>query len=197
MKILLSGAQGTGKSTIVHQLKNRPDTAGLEIIDSMSKIFLTDSKDIQVDYENKDYIDFQTKITIHHLDNMINKDNYICSRSIADSYAYMTYARRNIHDMENYDILEALLDITEVSRKIQSTHNDVYNIYVPIMFDLSQDNNENRLVDKEYQEKIDSLIKFYYTSNKIDFLELKSLGIEDRIQEILHYINTPKEQGQK
>jgi len=184
MKIFFSGAQGTGKSTLVYEIaKLLPE---LTVEDSMSKIFM-DTKEIQTDFNNDRFLDFQTKITLYHLNNMINVDNVICSRSTADSYAYMMYAYQHSNNDNVKSLLSSLLDVVEQCNLIQKNQGGVLNIYVPIMFEISDGGNSLRNTDKQYQQDIDSLLA-NYTSEGYNFYTVKSLSIEDRVKEIMGVI---------
>lgn len=183
MRIFFSGAQGTGKSTLVHEIsKLLPD---LTVEDSMSKIFMN-NKDIQTDFNSDGFLEFQTKITLYHLNNMINVNNIICSRSTADSYAYMMYAYQRSTNKNVKSLLSSLLDIVEQCNLIQKNYK-VLNIYVPVMFDISDGGNSLRNTDRQYQLDIDSLLS-NYVSDGYKFYTVKSLSIEDRVQEVMGVI---------
>lgn len=183
MRIFFSGSQGTGKSTLVTGLKEL--LPSLKVEDSMSKIFM-DNIDIQTDFNEDAFLEFQTKITIYHLNNMINTDDIICSRSTADSYAYMTYALEHSTNNKVKEILRNLLSIVEQCNEIQSNQK-VLNIYVPIMFGISNDGNKLRNTDEQYQKDIDTLIA-NYKSDYYDFYTIKSLSVQDRLAEIMEII---------
>ena len=182
MKILLNGAQGTGKSSIVkHYYTN------LSKIDSISKIFMS-NKEIQTDINNIDFIDFEYKITLYHLNNIINVDKFICSRGLADSYAYITYAYENSNNFNVKLAMSELLLLLEryiyIAKKMNIKH-----IYVPIKFKINQSNNNLRVVDEQYQIDIDSRIQKFFEEYKIDYRELNSISIDERIEEIMNYAN--------
>ena len=181
MKILLSGAQGTGKSTLAKLLVKEYN---LTLIDSMSKKFMI-NPNVQLDINDEiNYLEFQTKITLHHLDNIVNKDNFVCSRSIADSYAYLIYAHRHTDNIKVRSTCKNFLRVVKTCTEIQKKQKDVFNIYVPIMFDINSGGNSLRVIDKNYQIFIDDLIESYYIKNNIEYYKLKSTDIDSRITEI-------------
>ena len=81
MRIFITGAQGTGKSTLVKRLEE--ELPSLHTHDSMSREFM-DFKDEQFGE------DFQYKISLYCLDMYVNDHDFISSRSYFDSIAYPT-----------------------------------------------------------------------------------------------------------
>ena len=185
MRIMFTGAQGTGKSTLVYKLKKiYPE---LDVIDSMSSLFLnSENKEIQTSIDEDGYIDFQNKITFYHMNNMVNKDNYICSRAIADSYAFLTYA---YWYSKNKKVINYCGSFREVILNTD-TPEDTMIFYLPIKFKISQEGNSNRATSREYQEEIDTLIQEYFKVKPFkNFHEVKSNSIEGRVKEIRRIID--------
>lgn len=149
MKIFLCGAQGTGKSTLVTSL---PADYGLEIKDSFSKRFLDKNPDIQ-NSSNVNYDEFQDKILLYCLNQYVNDKDFISSRSIIDSFAYL-----NACDSKNKIQLSNILNHY---REYVLGEDDIY-IYLPIEFPISKGNNENRNTDFEYQLRVDEQMQTYF-----------------------------------
>lgn len=149
MRIFLCGAQGVGKSTLVTSL---PPEMGLEIKDSFSRQFLEKNPDIQ-NSSNIEYDEFQDKILLFCLTQYVNDKNFISSRSIIDSYAYLAAC-------ESKDQV-ILSNILNHYRDYVVTDQDIY-IYLPIEFTISKGNNDMRNTDTEYQLRVDEQIRRYF-----------------------------------
>jgi GTPase SAR1 family protein len=156
MRVFLCGAQGTGKSTLVMSLPHR---FFLEKKDSFSKKFLT--KDSSAQRSTSDnFEEFQDKILLHCLAEYVGGTNFIASRSIIDSLAYL-----EVNKAKKRKVLTAMI---ENYKKYLLTENDIY-IYLPIEFELTKDGNSVRDTDIEYQQKVDESIRR-------NFYKLKALN---------------------
>ena len=184
MKIFLCGAQGTGKSTLVTSL---PLEFGLEIKDSFSKAFLEKNPDIQ-NSSNINYDDFQDKILLYCLSQYVNDKNFISSRSIIDSFAYLAAC-----ESKNGIILNNILNHY---RDYVLTADDIY-IYLPIEFPISKGNNEMRNTDNEYQLRVDEQIQKYFKKLRkmesgAQFYTLSG-SRESRLEQLIEIINKKRE----
>ena len=115
---------------------------------------------------------------------MINKNNYICSRSVADSYAYIKYAIQNTKQDYIRDMLLPLKLTAIGAGEVQHNQDNIINVYVPITFKLTTDGNHLRVTDEKYQQRIDTLIVEYYERYNIPYYTLTSKSLEDRIEEL-------------
>ena len=150
MRIFITGAQGTGKSTLVKRLEE--ELPSLHTHDSMSREFM--------DYKDEQFgEDFQYKISLYCLDMYVNDHDFISSRSYFDSIAYPSMN-------EKYN---GIVDMVRLYKKYLFQDDCIY-FYLPIEFNISSDGNDLRCVDKEYQRKIDNLIR----------LEIASLSKEEQ-----------------
>lgn len=180
MRVFLCGAQGTGKSTLVNLLPIK--ILGLEKKDSFSRPFLAKNPDVQLAGKSG-HDEFQDKILLHCLTQYVNDKDFISSRSIIDSYAYI-----NTNDCKHKVML---LNILSHYRDYLLTKDDIY-IYLPIEFEITDGNNSTRNLDKLYQAGVDKKMKEY-------FERLKGLGsgsqfytltgtIESRLEELTNII---------
>lgn len=179
MRIFLCGAQGTGKSTLVLGL---PNEYGLKKKDSFSREFLDKDPTIQTRM-SEGYKEFQDKIVLYCLDEYVNDDDFISSRSIIDTLAYL---RANKAD--------ATIPLTNMINHFSEyimTENDIY-IYLPIEFPLSNHGNKTRDTDKEYQVEVDSNMYHYFKrfrglDSKAQFIEING-SIESRLKQLINII---------
>lgn len=153
MRIFLCGAQGVGKSTLVNSVQ---EGFQLEKKDSYSRKFLTENPEIQ-NGGHVDYNEFQDKILLYCLNQYVNDKNFISSRSIIDSFAYL-----HVCDSENKVILTNLIN----HYKDYLTTKDCVYIYIPIEFEISDGGNELRNTDLEYQIKTDQQIQRHFEKLK-------------------------------
>ena len=153
MRVFLCGAQGVGKSTLVTSL---PSEFGLEIKDSFSRKFLEKNPDIQ-NSTNVDFNEFQDKILLYCLDQYVNDKDFISSRSIIDSYAYLSVCKPE-EDVMLKNILGHYMDYV--------TTEDCIYIYIPIEFQISGGNNDLRNTDSEYQRNIDQQMQKFFNKLK-------------------------------
>ena len=172
MRVFLCGAQGTGKSTLTLKLK----PLMLEKRDSFSKSFLDNDSSIQRSTSEK-YREFQDKILLYCLNEYVNSNNFIASRSIIDSFAYLTVNKADA-EVQLKNLLYHYSDYL-------FREDDIY-VYLPIEFEVSKDNNSNRDIDLQYQRDIDKQISKYFnkfrtTYPKATFITLTG-DVESRLR---------------
>ena len=177
MRIFFTGAQGTGKSTLVKELaKRHPE---LTVHDSMSKIFMKGDKNNQLTP------DFQKRISLYCLNLYVNDRDFISSRSYFDSIAYPTYyVHQNIDN-------QIILDMVRLYEDLMFEDDCIY-FYLPIEFEISEGNNLLRITDKEYQRGIDEIIK-----DEIEYINTVYPGkvitlhgsVEERLREIENHLS--------
>jgi adenylate kinase family enzyme len=177
MRIFLCGAQGTGKSTLVMNVETE-----LERKDSFSKEFLKQDETIQRSDSEK-FNEFQDKILLRCLSEYVCSDNFIASRSIVDSYAYLT-----VNKAEHKVMLKNMLSHYKDYLMLKGD----YYIYLPIEFDISKDGNENRNIDVQYQMDIDKSIYKYFNKLKAQkspatFIELRGT-VSERLEKLVQII---------
>ena len=178
MRIFLTGAQGTGKSTLVKELL--PFMFLLEKKDSFSKEFLDDDSSIQRSSSEK-YNEFQDKILLYCLSEYTNSNNFIASRSIIDSFAYLT-----VNEAEKRVFLKNML---YHYAEYLFREDDIY-VYLPIEFRVSEDNNRNRDTDREYQSRIDTSIKAYFNTFKKTYPKATFLVLTGTVKERLEVLES-------
>lgn len=170
MRIFLTGAQGTGKSTLVKQLAEL--LPNHELHDSMSREFMKGDKNVQFTSE------FQKQISLYCLNLYVNKRDIICSRSYFDSIAYPKHANEYpeiINMVENYRDL--------------MFQDDCYYFYLPIEFEISDGGNDLRVTDKQYQKEIDQIIQEEIKKIGSDRVFTITGSIGERINKIIKILH--------
>lgn len=137
MRVFLTGAQGTGKSTIVNKISEEYD---IHRFDSMSRNFMKKKDDQFTNY-------FQKRISLYCLNLYVNENDFICSRSFFDSIAYPAHSKDD--------------KIVEMVRLYEDMlfEDDCIYFYIPIEFEISNGGNNLRAIDKDYQHEIDEEIR--------------------------------------
>lgn len=170
MRIFFTGAQGTGKSTLVYELHRMYPQ--LKMYDSMSRKFMEGKKDVQFTE------DFQKKISLYCLDFYVNDRDFICSRSYFDSIAY---------PMHGNDI-----DIVNMVRLYQKYmfEDDCLYFYLPIEFQLSNGGNNLRVTDEKYQHEIDQILRAEIERVNYDKLFTLTGSIEERTKDMQRIVES-------
>jgi len=184
MRIFLCGAQGVGKSTLVTSI---PEELGLEIKDSYSRKFLEKNPDIQ-NSANPDYNEFQDKILLYCLNQYVNDKNFISSRSIIDSFAYL-----KVCGSDNEVILSNLIN----HYRDYLTAEDCIYIYIPIEFKISEGGNDLRNTDSQYQLNVDTAMQKYFNGIKkyskgAQFHTITG-SREERLEQLINIIKAKKD----
>lgn len=173
MRIFLTGAQGTGKSTLVNCISEVFPT--LKKRDSMSKKFMNDIEDQTTD-------DFQKKISLYCLNMYVNGRNFISSRSYFDSIAYPT-----VNDKVKW---EKLIEMNR-SYKSYMFQDDCYYFYLPIEFRISNRGNNLRLVDPFYQKKVDTIIRNEINHTDFEHIYTITGNVDERLHKIISILFSP------
>lgn len=172
MKIILVGAQGTGKSTICSRLSKELD---IELVDSISSRFIKD-KSLFDNLYSIEYKNFQAKLFSYASDIYLNKESFISSRGFADSYAYLLHTYNKTSDMTYY----YLSVVSEIFERSLQTQEDYHLFYTPIEFELENSNNIFRSQDIDFQREVDEYIRVFLKKSDIKYTKISG-GIEDRL----------------
>lgn len=173
MKISISAAQGTGKTTLMNALRE----------ESMLKdnVFITEivrsliSQGIKIN-KGADH-DSQCRILEEHYKNTLRYDNFITDRSALDAFVYATwdYLKGN-YTYEQHKVHESMfLDTVGMYDKF---------FYIPIEFEMSEDG--VRDTDKQYQKEIADLYIKIANKYNIPFIGLTGT-VNQRVKKFIEY----------
>ena len=180
MKIFLTGAQGTGKSTVNYELIKLKQFDFYVQMDSVTSKFAKSKNDLKSPDSLKK---FQTEFSLYCFQKYISDINLISSRNFSDIYAYSKYQYMKYGDTR-YKL------ISDLSINLCDDLKDFKMIYFPIMFDLESTKLRSSNVD--FQREIDSLIREFFEITKIRYHKLESIDVNDRVSEILEYVGKSK-----
>lgn len=153
MKIILTGAQGTGKTTVLDAVFNDSDIDTSQITKISEVIRDLAKNDKSVKY-NENGTEESQKLFFDTYEDLFNKNNnYISDRGLIDVVAYTKWLlKHNKVSMEFYKNLYGRW----IRFCDQAANLGIVYLYVPIQFDAVQDG--FRSTDKEYREYIDKTI---------------------------------------
>lgn len=153
MKIILTGAQGTGKTTVLDAVFNDSDIDTSQITKISEVIRDLAKNDSSVKY-NENGTEESQKLFFDTYEDLFNKNNnYISDRGLIDVVAYTKWLlEHNKVSMEFYKNLYGRW----IRFCDQAANLGIVYLYVPIQFDAVQDG--FRSTDKEYREYIDKTI---------------------------------------
>lgn len=171
MKVIFTGAQGTGKTTILNHFKEKGYNVITEVVRNLSKegVKINEMGDV----------DGQRKIFDTYLDKFNNTEDYISDRGLTDVISYSIYLMDINGDNKEYDDL-VKAQINDLL-KFTNNNNDILYFYFPIEFPLDDDG--VRSMDEEFRAKIDMGIKAISDSLHIDYVVVTG-SVEDRIKMI-------------
>ena len=171
-RIILTGAQGTGKTTLMNALA----ADGTRTISHIRKHAAEHNIDITTASEagQKEFFKSLKK-------ELSSKRNYISDRGLTCVAAY-TFEKaiagdisRKISDKQYVDII-----------KFHNDNPDILIVYLPIEFEVEDDG--VRSIDKAFQMKIDFLIKNLLDTAKIPYITATGT-VEERVAQIEAVLN--------
>jgi nicotinamide riboside kinase len=139
MKIALSGAHGTGKTTIFNMLKEL-----FPAYEFIEEIVRTMCKKKGITHSTQIDKKLQTEIHKQYCEILLAEDNFISDRAISDTLSYM----------ELYHGLESK-KAENISKELMKEYDLI--LYFPIEFAISDDG--FRFTGKESQRSMDFLVK--------------------------------------
>lgn len=143
MKIIFTGAQGTGKTTVLNDFKDKGYDVVTEVVRNLSK------KGVKI---NKDGDEKgQTKIFNEYKKIFSEKQDFISDRGLIDVVAYTVYLARHGKVSEEF----ANKQIKQLHKFIMNNM-DFFYCYFPIEFDVVNDG--VRDMDEEFRKEISEII---------------------------------------
>lgn len=173
IQIVFTGAQGTGKTTLVNELSKKFNIKALSIArDTAVSTGWTASTPGSVEYQ-KELFDKLYKV-------LSSKKNFVSDRALSCVAGYtFNHALAN---MENEQFKKLADNQYKKFCKFHNEHPDVLIIYTPIEFELPDDG--LRSTNKELQSGLDFLIKNILDTSNADYLTVSGT-VEERLDIIM------------
>ena len=171
-RIILTGAQGTGKTTLMKELTKY----GSRAINHIRKTAAENNIDISTATEAGQKIYFKTLKK-----ELSSKKSYVSDRGLTCVTAY-TFDKAVTGEISKKTADKQYMDMV----KFHNDNPDVLLVYVPIEFNIENDG--ERSIDPDFQLKIDFLIKGMLDTAKIPYITVSGT-VEERIAQINDALN--------
>ena len=173
-KIIFTGAQGTGKSTILNYFKEKGYPVITEVVRTLAQEGIKINEEGTIKSQE---IIFETyKQLLSNCSGMVFSD-----RGLTDVVSYTAYLAIAEH---NFDAMKLLIQELEAIREWNEENDAVY-FYFPIEFPVVDDG--VRSTDEKYRKFINDYIKFVLDYLKIDYHTVTGT-VEERIKFIENYL---------
>lgn len=184
MKYLLTGAQGTGKTSIMDAL-----SCNLQKLQNITRTCITNNN-LSINENSND--NTQKAIFDAYYKALTENDNYVAERSLFDVYAYTRYTRyMHIQDKQEfsldiYDKMSKIIDeqIELLENFIKENPDAIY-FYIPIEFKIQPDG--VRSTNEYFQKYIDHIILDCLYGFKVKFYKITGT-VEERVKKIQEII---------
>jgi predicted ATPase len=155
-RIILTGAQGTGKTTLMNELAKD----GIRTISHIRKTAAENGIDISTATEEGQKIYFKTLKK-----ELSSKRSYVSDRGLTCVAAY-TFDKAVTGEITKKTADKQYMDLV----KFHNENPDVLLVYVPIEFAIEDDG--ERSIDPDFQLKIDFLIRIFLIHLVLSILQL-------------------------
>ena len=173
MKALFTGAQGTGKTSVMDVLPvTWPKIKGVT-----RKCIADNSLEINMNSTDRS----QKAIFDAYEQQFKSHKHFISERSLFDVYAFTTYQYNKGKCSQ-----ELLDEQREKVKEFIVKNRDSLYIYFPIEFEIQADG--QRSTDKEYQKQIDMMIKNYLDTFGVHYITIHGT-VEERVNQIIDSVS--------
>lgn len=175
-KLIFSGSQGTGKSTVLNLFKERMNYPVItEVVRQLAK-----TKGIKINKQGS--VASQNMIWNEYKRLLSQRDSYISDRGLTDVISY-TEANSTTHPELEGLLEDQWLDLV----KFTEAHPDILYVYFPIEFPVVADG--VRSTDEDYRAIVDDIIRGNLNRLGIDYLEVHGTP-EERYQQIIDWVGS-------
>lgn len=184
MRISVSGAQCTGKSTLIEALsKELPDY----VVQAESVRYLTKKYGFNIDEPTSDLqlalLNLQTRA-------LYENQNILLDRSFVDSTSYMIYYKQKETREKTFSpkhlISDEAYDFIKTSAKELSQRVDLF-VFLEPEFELIDDG--FRIIDEVQQKQITEIMEQLFEEFGVDYKVIRPTGsVKERVEQVLFYM---------
>lgn len=173
-RICLTGAQGTGKTTVLNMFKENGWPVITEVVRNLVK-----SKGIKINQQGTD--ETQMMVFGEYSKVLSETERYVSDRGLTD---VISYTAAGVFDGKVSTSI--LFDQEILLEEFMEENPDVVYVYFPIEFEVVDDG--VRSTDEDYREQIDDLIHDCLDCMGIEYLTVHGTP-EERYAQIIEYIS--------
>lgn len=173
MKIIFTGAQGTGKTSVLNEFKEKGHDVVTEVVRNLSK------KGVKINKDGDEKS--QTKIFNEYKKIFSEKQDFISDRGLIDVVAYTVYLARHGKVSEEF----ANKQIKQL-HKFVINNMDFFYCYFPIEFEVVDDG--VRDLDEEFRNEISEIILSLLGALGLSFI-LVTGTLEERVGKVQELID--------
>ena len=177
-KIIFTGAQGTGKTTVLNKFKEGGYPIITEVVRKLAKNGVKINEEGTIDSQ-KIIFDAYVNEFAKEFDNPYT----FSDRGLTDVTAYTAYLANVEH---NFDAMSLLLKQLQYIREWNDQNDAVY-FYFPIEFDIVDDG--VRSMNESYREFIDKYIKFILEYTHTKYYTVRGT-VEERVKFIKDHLTS-------
>lgn len=166
MKLILTGAQGTGKTTILNHFKDTMPVI-TEVVRKLAKQGININEYGDADGQKLIFDTYQKLLS--------ETPEYMSDRGLTDVLAYTGY----LFDSKKIEDETVVFDQAEALGKFNSDHPDVIYFYFPIEFPVVDDG--TRSIDENFRKAIDQNILGILKLSGVPYIEVRGT-VEERIK---------------
>lgn len=174
MRLALAGAHGTGKTTLLNALRERPEFAEVTFLPEITRIIKQQGFAIN----EAGNLDTQILVMNTHMTNLLCNKNFIVDRCLIDGYVYTHYLFNHEEvpeDMEEY--------ASFLLRSYVYQYDRIF--YLPVEFDLHDDG--VRSVNPEFRTEIERIFKFVVPAATKYGAKITTLtgSVSERVEQVI------------
>lgn len=174
-RIIFTGAQGTGKTTVLNYFAEQGQNVITEVVRNLAKKGVKINKDGDEKGQGKIFKEYEKLL------GEITPEGYISDRGLIDVVAYTVYLCR--HGKVSEKFVEKQI---KALKKFRAANPDITYCYFPIEFPVIAD--EVRDIDEDFRAEIDDIIQHLLVDCQIQPIIIRG-SVEKRINKIVRLQN--------
>ncbi|PLS69302.1 MAG: hypothetical protein CV045_02830 [Cyanobacteria bacterium M5B4] len=184
MKLGISGAHGTGKSTLLSALKKEPFFKDFFFVEEVARRLIKETGSLK-DADSNRLVSFQRRVLRRQVEEENKSPRFVSDRTVIDVLSYyewyILYGKIQKTQTETWSTM-----IRFIEDRFESSPYDIV-FYLPIEFDLEADG--VRWTDRESQRTYDSILRGWlnYYSDHYKFFTVSG-SLEQRVEQVLNYV---------